>query len=545
MSMTRGVVNAEPRIFDEIFAPYNRSDAPGLVVGIALDGRPVYRRGFGLANMELPIYLSPDMRLRIGSVTKQFLCLLLLLLVDEGRLALEDSPRQYLPDLPAWSDRMTLRQLMSHTSGMRCSLDLILQISGAGKLVPEDTQMKLLCAQDDLNFEPGEHWCYNNGGYVLLSRIAEQITGQTLAQAFQHRLFEPIGMHDTVLRPYDTDCLPNSAALHVPVSGGGYVKGVFGPPIGGEGAISSTVNDMLRWLAHMAAPKVGTADSWDMMLTPIAPNGYGLGVFSSLYRGARVIHHSGVVIGGACQMAKLPDHGVDIIMMSNRSGGIDLAALTLAVIEACVGGLHDKPADDRTITPLTGDFHSPATGAFVRLSEEGGKQTALLYATKQYLRRDARGSLFSDTLTSDMHITPLRHGTSVAAIDLMECGRTERLQRVNAPANATVHSTAVGVYECARVDARATITQEHGRHLLKMQAPFGGMTYLLEPVAPELWLASTGTPLLPLGGLLELDPTGFQFSSQRTRRLRFIRKPRPNGTEPASRAKDLTSGPDT
>ena len=508
---------------DQIFAPYDRSDAPGVVVGVALGGRPRYRRGFGLASMDLPIVLSPTMRLRIGSTSKHFCCLVILLLAEEGRLSLDDSPRKHLPELPRWADGMTLRQLMSHTSGMRCSIDLILQFSGLSAPAPEGAQLELLSKQDSVNFAPGESWNYNNGGYVLLTEIAERLSGKPLGEVLRERVFEPAGMHDTMLRLYDTDFVTNSASLHLPTLTGGFVRGVFGPPIAGEGGIVSTVDDMLRWLVHMSHPRVGSLETWNAMRTPLTSHGYGLGLFMGEYRGLRILHHAGGVIGGSSQMLKVIDHDLDIILMSNRSGVIAPIDLAEQVIDACVTGLTPKFENTPAEKAITATFHSAATGAYVRLFAEGGRQSGELHGTGLPLLRDANGVLTSKSATTDARITPIFEAGQLVAVDLTEYGVTERLPRQQAPGDGG-KAMLSGRYDCPTASATGVVTvAEDGGVRLAMRGAWGGVDYRLKPVGPGLWSCSTGNPLLPLGGVIEVDDQGFRFSSTRTRRLRFRR----------------------
>lgn len=504
---------------DQIFAPYNRSDAPGLVVGVASRGRPVYRRAFGLASIELPVSLTPTMRLRIGSTTKHFLCLTILLLAEEGKLTLEDSPRRHLPELPVWAESMTLRQLMSHTSGMRCSLDLIMQLSGISRPAPEGSQLKLLTQQDSVNFAPGESWSYNNGGYVLLTTIVERLEKAPLAEVLRTRVFEPVGMNDTLLRPYDTDCVPNSASLHVPSLTGGFTRGIFGPPIGGEGGIASTVDDMLAWLAHMSNPKVGSTEAWAAMRTPLTSHGYGLGLSMGEYRGARVIHHGGSVIGGSCQMLKVVDHDLDIIIMTNRSGVIDPTVLTEQVIDACIPDLSAKPDDATEAALVTGDFYGAESGRFVRLFEQDGRQFGQVFAAKLPLVRGASGDLSLRNITTDLRLAPTAAGGQVRELELTEFGQSERLRRVEPPAEPA--PMAAGRYICPSCDAVAEVSGAGEGQGLQISGAYGSIAYGLESVGPGLFLASTGNPLLPLGGLIEVETGGFAFSSVRTRRLRF------------------------
>ena len=516
-------MNCEPQVnggdLDQIFAPYNRSDAPGLAVGVASRGRPVYRRAFGLASVELPVSLTPTMRLRIGSTTKHFLCLIVLLLAEEGKLSLEDSPRRHLPELPVWAEAMTLRQLMSHTSGMRCSLDLIMQLSGISRPAPEGSQLKLLAQQDSVNFAPGESWSYNNGGYVLLTSIVERLEGTPLAEVLRTRVFEPVGMTDTLLRPYDTDCVPNSASLHVPTLAGGFTRGIFGPPIGGEGGIASTVDDMLTWLAHMSNPKVGSAEAWAAMRTPLTSHGYGLGLSMGEYRGVRVIHHGGSVIGGSCQMLKVIDHDLDIIIMTNRSGVIDPTALTEQIIDACVPDLAAKPDDATEAAPVTGDFYAAESGRFVRLFGQGGKQFGQVFAAMVPLTRGTSGDLSLRNITTDLRLAPTVADGEVRELELTEFGRSERLRRIAPPVERAAMTA--GRYVCPSCDAVAEISVASEGQSLQVSGAYGSVAYGLEPVGPGLFLASTGNPLLPLGGLIEVETGGFAFSSARTRRLRF------------------------
>ena len=517
-------IEVDPQRLERLFAAYDRGDAPGLAVGLAVDGEPAFRRGFGLAGVEPARPLGPDTRLRIGSVSKHFLCMLLLLLAEEGRLSLDDSPRRQIPELPAWAEGISLRQLMSHSGGVRCSLDLILQTSGIGRPVPERAQLALMCAQTELNFQPGTGWCYSNGGYVLLSEVAERAGGRPLDELLRCRLFEPARMQDTLLYPYDSDGLSNAASLHLPAAGGAYRRCVFGPAIRGEGGIVSTVDDMLRWMAQMAAPVFGRPASWAALHTPLASNGYGLGLYTGEYRGVRIVHHAGHVIGGTCQMIRLPDCGLDLILIAN-SGDIDAGALALQAMEACVAGPEPKPACDDAAVPLSADFHSARSGSFVRLLADAGRQYGVIYAGRQRLHRiGPDGALSPERLGSDLRLVPVLACGAVTALDLHECGRVERLPRLPPP-SALPDRRMNGRYRCHSLDVSAAIAEEDGRAVLSLNGPYGGMRYALEVLGSGLCLASTGDPLLPLGGLIELDDRGFLFSSQRTRRLRFARMP--------------------
>jgi CubicO group peptidase (beta-lactamase class C family) len=347
---------------DALLSPFDRSDAPGFAVGVSVDGRPGYRRGVGMASVELPVVLSPTIRMRIGSTSKHFTVLAVMLLAEAGLLSIDDAPRRHLPELPDWADGMTLRQLRPHTSGMRDSLDLILHSAGAGVPAAADFQVKVLAALDSVNFTPGESWNYNNGGYVLLAEIVARVSGLSFADFLKTRIFQPIGMNDTMLRALDTDLVANSATLHLAAPAGGWTRGVFGVPIGGEGGIVSTVDDMLRWLAHMSAPVVGSLDTWRIMRTPVTTHGYGLGLTMGSHRGLAIVHHAGAVMGGSSQMLKVVDPDLDIIVMTNGLGSLAVMKLVDGIIDACLPGL-----------PPVAEDHAGkiVTGTSIRLRQAG------------------------------------------------------------------------------------------------------------------------------------------------------------------------------
>lgn len=518
---------------DPLFAEFDRPDAPGLALGVARSGVPIYRRAFGCASVELPAALTPSMRMRIGSATKQFCCLVVMLLAEEGRLSIEDSPRRTLPELPGWAEAISLQQLMSHTSGMRDSLDLIVQFNGLSRAVPEGAQFALLTAQEDVNFRPGENWSYCNGGYVLLTEIIERICGQPLAVVLQQRVFGPVGMRDTMLRPLDTDLLANSATLHVPTLSGGFSRGVFGPPMKGDGGIVSTVDDMLRWLAHMAAPTVGDAASWQALRTPTvlangACSGYGLGVFVSAYRGIRVLHHPGAVLGGASQILKAPDHDLDVVILTNRSGVIDPTALAKRILDRLIPDAAPDPPVNRPVRLPPGAYYDAESGIAISVTACGETTSTEVLASAVSFEAGA-GAWVSSNVAYAAELRALPDAEQGATdLELRQFGRHHRLAAVTA---AKTEGWALawgleGTYACSPARVTATIRIDAETTTLHMAGPFGGVYYRLRPVTSSVWSCTTGNPLLPLGGILEFEPdhAGFRFSSVRTRRLAFKRE---------------------
>lgn len=502
-----------------LFAPYDRTDAPGFAVGVALEGIPQYRRGFGMASIELPIALSPSIRMRIGSTTKHFCALAVMLLAEAGKLKISDPPRKYIPELPAWADAITLEQLMAHTSGMRDSLDLIFSSAGPGKPGDPGLQLSLLAGIDSVNAAPGSTWNYNNGGYVLLTEIVERVSGESFATFLRDRILLPVGMYDTQLRPLDTDLLPNSATLHLPDPAGGWTRGVFGVPIGGEGGMVSTVDDMLLWLRHMSAPTVGSPETWAQMRRPRMTHGYGLGLNMTRQRGLDTVHHAGGVVGGSSQMLKVLGHELDIVLMTNGCSALDMYRLVDDIIDCCIPGLPPR-AKDVAHPTIDGTFHSPQTGQVLTLITHEGQQAVAMGGMTLPAIRDASGTLTVAILPTDLRIKPVIRD-AVTSLETTEFGATDTLLPVTIDADAA-EPPPLGHYDSGSARLTADIRAEGGCTYCRMAGPNGETDYVLKPLGPSLWRAMSPSFAAP-GGTLEFDADGFLFTTGRTVRLRFAR----------------------
>lgn len=514
---------------DAIFAAYDTCHAPGVAVGIAVAGRPVYRKAFGLANMELNQTLSPTIRMRIGSTTKHFAALAYMLLVEEGQASLDDPVRKHIPELTAAvADGVTMRQLLGHTSGLRCSIDLAMQLNGIGHFVSHPDMLELFAGQDAVNFEPGASWSYNNGGYIALSVAIERLTGQSLEDVLRERIFEPIGMTDTLLRRVDTDFVPNSATLHMLGAGGRFTKEYMGMAIAGEGGMVSTVDDMLRWLAHMNRPVVGSPETWAAMTAPhVLSNGtstgYALGLAVGTYRGKATVMHGGTVLGGGCQMIRLPDSGLDIIVLTNRAG-VDPSGLADRIIDACVPDLA-PPEEDLPGVNISGLYYDEATGETLQLMEHEGRQLMSISGAGIPARRDAEGRLHSSIRMFSAVVDAPMNDPAPTELTYTQWGNSTVLKRLEARPPQEVAGKA-GVYTSASTGTTATVAVDDGKATLIFKGRWNTMRYALEDVGAPLWRAvSIDTPYFGLGGFVEFDAdgVGFAFTAGRTKRLRFER----------------------
>ena len=535
---------------DEIFKTVNRSDAPGLVVGVAHHGKVIYRRGFGLASVELGVANTPRTRMRIGSTSKHVASLAALLLAEDGKLDIDAPVRTYLPEVPALPVEPTVRQLMNHTSGYRCYLDIGF-LSDGNVIRPKGEAIAAQLRQTGINFPAGERMIYCNGGYQLLSLIIERQSGLSFEAFMKQRVFEPMGMIDTDSVPSDFEITPGAAVLHIPLPGGGLRRGIFpSEEVRGEGAMISTIDDMLRWIAHLRGPKrVGSDASWAQMLTMTrltngTVNPYGLGLMRHAWRGVEVIHHAGGVVGGSAQMITVPAHELDVVIMNN--GGL-LAPTEAAnkVIDAVLGEgvltpVPEAPKAER-FKPMVGTrYHSSRSGFEFGFVDSEGK-LALSIVNSQGLPLSDAGAAIQMNF-EDGAVGPLRldtahlatEGEAPAELVLSEAGNAETYARLptTPPVLKDAGQALVGRYRAADLDADARVEFVGDALRVKVLGHFGTSELDLEAFSADVFGWKALDPLLPLTGSLSVERggsgadepvTGFRVDTPRTRHMQFKR----------------------
>jgi D-aminopeptidase len=509
---------------DAIFADVDQCHLPGAAVGIAIDGVPVYRKGFGLANMELPTLLTPSMRMRIGSTTKHFTALAYMLLCEDGFAGIDDEIATHLPDLPKSIRRATMRQLMTHTSGIRDPLSITILTNGVNHPVTDQDMIAYYRTIDDVDFAPGTHWSYNHGGYCLISAAIEAITGKTLEDVLRERIFEPVGMFDTILRRWDSDFVPNSATLHFQDEGGNWSRTYMGLELSGGGGIASTVDDMLRWLRHMDSPTVGTAATWALMREPQLlrggrSTGYGLGLMSGTYRGTEILHHAGAVMGGSSQMIKVRAAKLDISVAVNR-GDLSAALLANRIIDVCVAGL-DPTTEKTEHEKRVGTFRSKTSGRVVTLSVSDGLHLMSVDGRAPVaVSPDGADILrFPDTLDFIKQSVSMQGD----AIVLSDFDSEDVLDKIADHGEATIGDRA-GTYRSDAIDATILVEDRssglraviHGRH--------GLAYYQLEPINIDIWrIENSAMPMMSAILTFDTDCGGLTIDMTWARRLHFAR----------------------
>ncbi len=329
---------AMPARVDRLFRPFTRGVSPGCALAVVTDGRVALARGYGFADLDRRLPITPHTVFDIASTSKQFTAAAVLLLAARGRLALDDDVRKYLPELPRHDAVITLRQLLHHTSGLPNYIDLLAK---AGKryeeVTTDDDALAALAAAPQLEFPPGTAFHYDDSGYFLLSLVVKRISGQSLREFAAGNLFAPRGMTDTRFVDDESQAGPRRAVAYSPVAGGGFQRDETLWEQTGDGGVNTTVLDLAKWVASLDPPAAGGEALAAAMLVPGSladgrPLSYGGGLFLDSFHGERRVHHAGSWRGWSSELMRLPDRRLAVITLCNRDDA-DPSALSEQVAE--------------------------------------------------------------------------------------------------------------------------------------------------------------------------------------------------------------------
>lgn len=317
-------VDSTARWIDTIFAPYASPQSPGCAVGVTRGGSLAFSRGYGMADLEHDTPITPTTRFYIASLSKQFTAMSIVLLAQDHRLSLDDSIRKWVPEVPSFGAKITLRQLLHHTSGLRDYFTL-LALSGWPSDGPltEKAFLDLVARQKSLNFNPGDEFLYSNTGYVLLSIVVHRASGQTLREFARERIFDPLGMWSTEFRDDHTQLIPQRALGYQP-SGGTYKISQPEFDVVGDGGVYSTVEDLAKWDANFRTGKVGGKSGVALLQAPGHLNDgqtipYGFALTIGQFHGVNTIAHNGAYGGYRSSLLRFPDKDLSIITLCNTS----------------------------------------------------------------------------------------------------------------------------------------------------------------------------------------------------------------------------------
>ena len=324
-------LSADPKkLVDQLLAPWDRRDGPGAAVAVWRGGRTLLAKAYGMANLAYDIPFTVTTPTNIGSTSKQFTAFAVMLLVDDGKLSLDDDVRKHIPELPDFGKTVTVRNLLTHTTGYReiyNALILGARLFGEGDYVSRNEMIALVQRQPSLQNAPGAEFNYNNTAFALAAMVVERVAKQPFAEFMAQRVFTPIGMTHSTVR----------ADRHATVRGAttGYSRAPNGEwrDLGdlassmGAGGIYTTLGDLQLWVENYANPRVGKKESIAQMMTPFTlttgkSTGYGMGLFIDKQGPLTRVHHGGADISHRSQLAYYPEISAGVTVQSN-DGGFD------------------------------------------------------------------------------------------------------------------------------------------------------------------------------------------------------------------------------
>jgi len=320
--MTVPDADAAARV-DDLFSAAT-AQTPGAAVGVVRDGEMVLARGYGSADLDHDIAITPRSRFYMASISKQFTAMAALMAAEELGIDLDAPVRTVIPELPACAAEVSLYHLLTHTSGLRDYFTLG-ALAGLSPETPytEHRVLKMLARQERLNFAPGESALYSNSGYVLASILVHRATGQTLDAFARQRIFAPLGMDATRCQHDHTAIVPDKV-ISYERRGETWRAGSSLLDVVGDGGMYSSVQDMLLWLQNLQAPRVGAAQL-KRMRAPARLNGgrnyrgYGMGLGLAAHRGHATVEHSGGLMGYRTHLLWIPSERLGVVMLSNSA----------------------------------------------------------------------------------------------------------------------------------------------------------------------------------------------------------------------------------
>lgn len=334
------------QIDEFVSAEMMRQRTPGVAIGIVKDGKSMLIKGYGFANIEHQILVKPETIFQSGSVGKQFTAMAVMLLVEDGKIALDDKLTKYIPDVPATWSGITVRQLLTHTSGLGdYPQDFDLQRDGSEQEIFKKLQAAPLASQ------PGERWAYSNVGYVTLGVLIRIVSGQFYGDFLAQRVFKPLGM-TTARIISEADIIHNRAAGYELVKGEIKNQTWVAPSLNttADGALYLTVLDMIKWDDALSAGKLLKKESYDLMWSPVKLNNgtthpYGFGWMFGDVNGKKLIEHGGAWQGFKAHIARYPDNKLTVIVLANLAQ-TNQSKIAHGIAEIVQPELKPKPVAD-------------------------------------------------------------------------------------------------------------------------------------------------------------------------------------------------------
>jgi CubicO group peptidase (beta-lactamase class C family) len=521
---------------DKLFEKMDRTISPGCAVAAMRDGKILYQRGYGMADLDHNVPITADTVFHVASMSKQFTAAAIVMLAQEPKLSLDDEVRKYVPELPDFGAPVTLRQLVHHTSGLRDQWEL-LGLAGwrySLDLITDDDVLSIMSRQKDLNFPPGSKHMYSNTGYTLLAQVVKRVSGQSFREFTTSRIFQPLGMRNTHFRDDHAEIVKNMAYGYVPTKDTFRISITNFDTVGAT-SLLTTVEDLALWDENFYNPRVGGPEMIRQMLERGKLNDgeqldYAFGLVIGKHRGLATVDHAGGDAGYRSDMIRFPDQHFTAVCLCNRADS-NPSELTLQVAEIYL-------AKEMTAADKVG----AGPGKTVQLAPE-----KLAAKVGTYIKAEG-GQTLSITLKNDkLHITPgagedsyemnalsendfrlatapidfkfeaLKPGGPLRLIVKHGEDKPEVFEAVSPFTPSTSElSSCVGFYYSEEIEPIYVMKIDDGKlvlHTLKNKPD------TLRPISPDLFAASIGTIRFERNAQRQVS--GFVLNADHVRNMRF------------------------
>ncbi len=395
---------------DQVFAQWDRPDSPGCALGVYQDGRMAYTRGYGIADLEHNVPITPDSVFYAGSVSKQFTAMAAALAIAQGKLGADDDVRKYVPELPDYGRTITIRHLIHHTSGLR-DVNTLMGLAGRRdeEAFDNDAVLRIVARQKALNFMPGDEHLYSNSGYAMLALAVERATGTPFAAYADASIFQPLGMPASHFHTDLARLVPGRAYAYDRRPDGSFALNSPANERAGAGGLFTTVRELVRWDGNFYDAKVGGQDLVRMLETPGRLNDgteltYAWGLTAGSYRGMPIVEHSGSLGGFRAHIIRFRPAHTSVAILCNVSN-VSTGPVVRRVADAVLSGRFVPPppppppprpigaplGPPHAYSPLdlqafAGDYYSEELDSVYRVSVDG---------TNLKLRRGVRRQVFT------------------------------------------------------------------------------------------------------------------------------------------------------
>lgn len=522
---------------DKIFEKWDRKDSPGCALAIIENGKIIYSRGYGMANLDYDIPISPSSVFHIASISKQFTNFAIVLLAQEGKLSLDDPARKHIPELPDYGKPLTLRHLIHHTSGIRDQWDL-LQLAGwrMEDVITQQDALDLIYRQKELNFPPGSEHLYCNSGYTLLAKIVLRTSGKNLREFCQERIFGPLGMTSTHFHDDHGLIVKNRATAYTAGPGGTFEINIPAFDTVGATSLFTTVEDLAKWDENFYNPKVGGAKAIEQMLERGKLNSgetidYAFGLVRGVEKGLPTVSHGGADAGYRSHFLRFPEQHFSVVVLANTP--IPTANLTSQAAAVYLGDRmksevkkpEEKPVpaagmpSEADLKALAGPYQITEGGGLLRLTVGLGK-LRLIGMGEILDLTPLGGSRFKAGASADpieIEFSPSADGKRASG-KLTAGGKTRSLAPVDS-FNPTADQLAeyAGEYASSEVGSSISILAKEGKLLFRRKKQD---ERVLQPRLPDEFSAGW-TITFTRDASKKIN--GFNVNTGRTRKIFFAR----------------------